>query len=676
MAMVAPVQPDAHRWPHFASAVNAVRGLQIRGPSKKPKLADRRAVQRSIGVSDLPLVPAGDSVNATVAFCDVIQDVQGPLDVDAIWGLCAKGEWSGLPPPLAPKAPLNLPYTMQIVLVVDDPSQVDPQMPNAYAGKYHAVKQFTLHGGTMPANRLHLHCFGQAMRFDYGGHCRVGRAAVQHMLDQLHGLQITCFEVTPKCERRAVADPDQASRQSGYMHIREKGPRANNQNQFMEWADAESHDERSPLYGWAEAKIVMALGNYAKGRQNAKVLTYWPFTLKNLAAWLLNDVLSRMLGSLRQHSIVWVGKTRVGKSAVSKTVAMAQADYEIAMDEDDTGSEPGLVTAKHMDFFKAQPVTKKLPAIFDDGLLHKQEPDVLKAFLNPSEEDATTWARWGSSSFDMGSCRQACSNPYCEETEARAVLQSKDGTITHAEFVKLVLPSLAAVKEKADLDAIFARAHFIIVTEKHVFWRVATPLKVPIHFMAWPNPNRADLMSEETRPAWLAYKKNPSSGVLTDEYRAGMVWSREYIDKLINGERVPRVMTVSGDQLFSTAPSTIQLVPRLMPAGELHQKIKVEKQKAWGRRMVKMAGTCIDLSDDADAAIPGQASSSSAPPGVSAASSSRVAVKREREESFHESAKRVAGEQVVLRDDENFDEEDVFGHGGGLDDDLGDGDTA
>ena len=430
-------------------------------------------------------------------------------------GSARRANWAGLPPPLAPKAPLNLPYTMQIFIAVGDPPQVNPEKPNEYAGLYHVVKHYTVYGGKMRADRLHLHCFGTAMRVDYGNHCRIGSAALQHMFGQLHGLQISCFDVGPRSVSKAVTSSDQASRMAGYRHIRDKGPRSNNQNQFMEWADGESHGDKSPVYGWPEVKIVTSLSNYAKGRQNAKVLTYWLFTLQNLAAWFLNDVLSKMLGSLRQHSIVWVGKTRVGKSAVSKIVAMAQVDYEISLDEEDIGTEPGMVTAKHIDFFKAQPVTKKLAGIFDDGLLHKQQPDVLKAFLNPSEEDATAWARWGSSTFDMGSCRQACSNPYCTEAETKAVLKSTGDTITHDEFVKLVLPSLAAVEEAAGLDAIFARALFIVVTEKHIFWSVANPLQVPVRFAAWPKPDRMDLLSEETRPAWLAYKNNPSSSSST-----------------------------------------------------------------------------------------------------------------------------------------------------------------
>ena len=46
---------------------------------------------------------------------------------------------------------------------------------------------------------------------------------------------------------------------------------------------------------------------------------------------------------------------------------------------------PSIVTVKHLDFFKSEPVSKFKPAIFDDGMLQKMDSSFLKAFLNPSE---------------------------------------------------------------------------------------------------------------------------------------------------------------------------------------------------------------------------------------------------------------------------------------------------
>ena len=43
-----------------------------------------------------------------------------------------------------------------------------------------------------------------------------------------------------------------------------------------------------------------------------------------------------------------------------------------------------IVTAKHLDFFKAQPLTKFKPGVVDDGMLQRMDAPFLEAFLNPS----------------------------------------------------------------------------------------------------------------------------------------------------------------------------------------------------------------------------------------------------------------------------------------------------
>ena len=85
---------------------------------------------------------------------------------------------------------------------------------------------------------------------------------------------------------------------------------------------------------------------------------------------------------MRQHGITWIGKTRAGKSLGSKTILFAQPRFEIDAAER-TDLVPSIVTAKHLDFFKAEPITKFKPGVFDDGLLQKMDASFLKAFLNP-----------------------------------------------------------------------------------------------------------------------------------------------------------------------------------------------------------------------------------------------------------------------------------------------------
>lgn len=151
----------------------------------------------------------------------------------------------------------------------------------------------------------------------------------------------------------------------------------------MEWTDEQVHLPGGPLEGWQEGKVKEALHNYYRGRQSAKTIEYWPLTLKSFEAWFLDDVLVKMLPTMRQHSITWIGRTRVSKSFGSKTVLFAQSKFEITQ-ADRQDLVPSIVTAKHLDFFKAEPLTKFKPGVFDDGMLQRMDASFLKAFLNPS----------------------------------------------------------------------------------------------------------------------------------------------------------------------------------------------------------------------------------------------------------------------------------------------------
>ena len=98
---------------------------------------------------------------------------------------------------------------------------------------------------------------------------------------------------------------------------------------------------------------------------------------------VLDKVLVKMLPTMRQHAITWIGRTRTGKSLGSKTVLFMQSKYEIEAAER-TDLTPSIVTAKHLDFFKSEPLTKYKPGVFDDGMLQRMDASFLKAFLNPS----------------------------------------------------------------------------------------------------------------------------------------------------------------------------------------------------------------------------------------------------------------------------------------------------
>ena len=107
------------------------------------------------------------------------------------------------------------------------------------------------------------------------------------------------------------------------------------------------------IQGCAEGKVKEALNNHMKGRRNAKTIEYWPFTLKSFVAWFLNQILVFTLGTLRQHSITWIGRARTGKSLGSKTIMFAQSKYEIDLAERDD-LVPSIITAKNLELISKQ----------------------------------------------------------------------------------------------------------------------------------------------------------------------------------------------------------------------------------------------------------------------------------------------------------------------------------
>ena len=147
----------------------------------------------------------------------------------------------------------------------------------------------------------------------------MGLLAMNYMLDLMWGQQIRHWVVQPEFTKKQALDS--AARSAGYQFIRDKGPKSNNRNQFMEWADEQIHAPASPMENWNEGKVIAALQNYMRGRQNAKTLEYWPFSLKSFKAWFFNEVLVHMPSSVGQNAITWLGKQRRRDSNEGKAQA-------------------------------------------------------------------------------------------------------------------------------------------------------------------------------------------------------------------------------------------------------------------------------------------------------------------------------------------------------------------
>ena len=168
------------------------------------------------------------------------------------------------------------------------------------------------------------------------------------------------------------------------------GPRSNNRIQFMERAEEQVHLPGGPLEGWPEGKVKEALHNYYyRGRQEAKTIEYWPLTLKSFVAWFLNNILMKMLPTMRRCASTpspGLGVPRLENLWAQKQFCSPSpsARSHRLIDKISCLPYPSIVVAEHLDFFKAEPITKFKPSVFDDGMLQRMDASFLKAFLNPS----------------------------------------------------------------------------------------------------------------------------------------------------------------------------------------------------------------------------------------------------------------------------------------------------
>ena len=361
----------------FQEAVARTTSHKITGPSVKAHRMDRAVGTVSVG--DLAILFMDGTGGKIEQFCDIIGDYK--LDVNnnmfdnVIYQKCMEQRYKELPEPFRLRKEPTVPHYTQIVIL---PS-TSPQQQASEDKRVRIIKHVYLNKNKIFSKDCMDMCFGQPMKINWGNFSRNGLVAFNYLLDNMRGKQCRHWMVSPKFEKKATSE--QAGRDAGYRFIGDRGPRSNNKNQFMEWTDEHINLAGSPIEGWSDGKVQQALLSYMRGRQNAKTLEYWPFTLKSLAGWFFDEVLVR-LGHL--HAITWIGKTKTGKSLGSKTILFTQSKFEIdAAGRDDL--VPSIVAAKHLDFFKAEPITKFKPGVFDDGMLQRMDSSFLKAFLNPGD---------------------------------------------------------------------------------------------------------------------------------------------------------------------------------------------------------------------------------------------------------------------------------------------------
>lgn len=218
----------------FEIAEAQCQGMKI-SPSVKPLITYRPVAGDAEKVlADLPM-SATDNVRGSFHFVYLVDNVAGGVDKEEVAKLYKQTRYSELPEHLAVRGNFRQPFTMQI-FILDQPDgsyKVLKHIKFQSRLKYSAVEKLALTAGT-------------CHRVDFGTHWRKGPMYLQHMLEKLGGFQIRFYALVPANAAKIVKTTD--AMKEGFKFIREKGPKANNQNEFVEWTEGEVIDEKSPIY--------------------------------------------------------------------------------------------------------------------------------------------------------------------------------------------------------------------------------------------------------------------------------------------------------------------------------------------------------------------------------------------------------------------------------------------
>ena len=516
---------------------------------------------RAMDLNIKQVSPDNESKLSGIHLFDIITNYEGaPLPKEQVVQMMRGNAYKELPPPLCAKEDFDFGYTMNVNIH----EQAD--------GKVSIVKWFIFEQRTDLKLAIGALCYGQACLPQWVGSSDLYKVkkVMLYLFERLPGTNVLytrwSHNQSDKANQASLVDLNK--RRAGYEFIRTKGPKANNVNQFVEWTDEFVNREDSPIFGWSKGEVKESLSNYSKGATAARTLYQWPATLQRLEPIVLEKLAIPTLADHDIHGTMWVGKTRVGKSTASKTTGFTISGHNIKK-ASRSDLAPCVITCKRIDHLRLEPGSKFKPAIADDIPVHRMDPDEIKAFGDPAEEDALLWARWGGASFEQNQNRQMCFNPYDIEFEA-SVEVLRNGTqeeISFESFRSILYVNWPKDSTPVDVDAYLARYHIYLMTDKHIYYRYASLEKGNVPRMPWPNPSKPDLFKPETTDVMKRYKKEQN--YKPPGYADAFQWDLALMEALSKKKKIPTTITITGDSLFDEKQITTYVYPSMSQLNNL-----------------------------------------------------------------------------------------------------------
>ena len=492
-------------------------------------------------IDDLNVKPA--DLTIATHLIDIIRDYEGNLDIADVTAKLKNNEYADLPRPLNQKLDFQIGYHLNV------------NMKTQANGTHNIVKWFVFTQKQNVAHMKDVLIHGAAYQPDWVGSAYTiqVRKVLLYLFERLPGNTILYMDWPAEVAGSSSGAPyDNAKRHEGYRFIELYGPRSNNRNQFNIWTDDFINDPVSKIYGWSKSDVKDSLRAYATGSSGARTIDRWPATLHKLHPLVLNAI-TPTLGTHDHHGYLHIGRSRVGKSTLSKSLGFAISGSQIKK-SGRVHLTPSVMVANKLDFFRLEPGVKTKPAIADDIRLSKVPIEDLKVIANPDEEDPLVWARWGGSQFEPNQSRQIIVNPYNKEMEKRLqnVGVGRD-EVKFAEFAKVIECNWPEGSDDEDIQAYYNRLHIILYSDTHIYIYVANSIGKNVHRIQYPDPRKPDIFIPAMVDVMKKFKKDRT--YLPPDYNTDFAWDVQLLETLSQGLPVPLTLTITGPTLFSEGNS-------------------------------------------------------------------------------------------------------------------------
>ena len=285
----------------------------------------------------------------------------------------------------------------------------------------------------------------------------------------------------------------------------------------------------------------------ADQRSRSNTISDWRLSLVDFKPWALNLIVTPLLPFVLEHAIIWIGKSEIGKSPLSYTMANLKSAFW-KIQENSPDDKPCLQTANHLDYFRKERGRRTKPRVFDDGNLNLEQPASVKAVTEVSGIDRKTMARYNASSYEKNQFCQACSNPYDRHQEPPMAPKVSSDEVSFDTFFKIVRPSFHKDFNEEDLIAVFKRSAVVVFTEIGIYVRPPSTKKEHVKRHAWPDKD-CGMVSFCARPRYHAYLRGKLSANGADANH--LQWSLNLLQAALDNEVVPSCTTIFGKSAFT-----------------------------------------------------------------------------------------------------------------------------